>query len=78
MYPISLEQLSFVGKGLSRPECAFAHESGIVLAPDWTGDGGVSVIFPDGTVKRHLATNWKQKGPLIKLSDKMSSTMLTL
>ena len=60
MYPISLEQLSFVGKGLSRPECAFAHESGIVLAPDWTGDGGVSVIFPDGTVKRHLATNWKQ------------------
>ena len=58
MNPIIIEQLSFVGHGLSRPECALAHQSGIVLAPDWTGDGGVSVIFPDGTVKRHLAKNW--------------------
>ncbi|MEP0941431.1 MAG: SMP-30/gluconolactonase/LRE family protein [Rhizobiaceae bacterium] len=60
MYPISLEQLSFIGHGLSRPECALAHESGVVLAPDWTDDGGISVIFPDGTVKRHLAKNWAQ------------------
>lgn len=59
MTPISSEQLSFIGHGLSRPECAFAHQSGIVLVPDWTGDGGVSVIFPDGKVKRHLAKNWQ-------------------
>jgi sugar lactone lactonase YvrE len=59
MDPILLEQLSFIGHGLSRPECAFAHSSGLVLVPDWTDDGGVAVIFPDGTVKRHLAKNWQ-------------------
>ncbi|MEP1209976.1 MAG: SMP-30/gluconolactonase/LRE family protein [Rhizobiaceae bacterium] len=60
MTPIKSEHLSFIGHGLSRPECALAHQSGIVFVPDWTGDGGVSVIFPDGTVKRHLATNWPE------------------
>ena len=58
--PISLNQLEFIGHGLVRPECALAHSSGVVFAPDWTDDGGVSVIFPDGSVKRHLARNWSQ------------------
>ena len=71
MHPISLEQLSFIGKGLSRPECAFAHQSGVVLAPDWIDDGGVSVIFPDGTVKRHLATNWGQISDQLGLGEPM-------
>ena len=44
----------FIGRGLNRPECALAHESGLVLVPDWTGAGGVSALFPDGSVKRHL------------------------
>ncbi|MDD9910697.1 MAG: SMP-30/gluconolactonase/LRE family protein [Ahrensia sp.] len=50
-----MADLSFVGHGLSRPECALAHSSGLIVAPDWTGNGGVSVIFQDGSVKRHLA-----------------------
>ena len=28
--------------------------------PDWTGDGGVSAVFPDGIVKRHLVKNWRE------------------
>jgi hypothetical protein len=57
MTSMNIEQLSFIGHGLSRPECALAHSSGIVIVPDWTGDGGVSIVFPDGQVKRHLAKN---------------------
>lgn len=60
MTPISIEHLSFVGHGLSRPECALAHQSGVVVVPDWTEDGGVSVVFPDNSVKRHLAANWAE------------------
>ncbi len=56
--PFPLDSLRFVGHGLSRPECALAHSSGMTFVPDWTGNGGVSVIFADGTVKRHLARNW--------------------
>ena len=58
MKPVNLEQLNFVGHGLVRPECALAHSSGVILVPDWSDDGGVSVVFPDGQVKRHLARNW--------------------
>lgn len=58
MKPLSLEQLSFTGTGLVRPECALAHSSGLFFVPDWTGDGGVSIVFPDGRVHRHLARNW--------------------
>ncbi len=71
MTPISNEQLSFIGHGLSRPECALAHSSGMVFAPDWTGDGGVSAIYPDGTVKRHLATNWPAIAEQLALDEPM-------
>ena len=54
-----LNDLQFIGNGLSRPECSVAHSSGMVFVPDWTGDGGVSLIYPDGQTKRHLARNWK-------------------
>ena len=58
--PASLDSLTFVGHGLSRPECALAHSSGVLFVPDWTGDGGVSVILPDGRVGHHLAKNWAE------------------
>ena len=56
---LTVEDVIFIGNSLSRPECALAHSSGLVFAPDWTGDGGVSAIHPDGSVKRHLASNWE-------------------
>ncbi len=55
---LNLDEISFVGSGLSRPECVVAHSSGMIFVPDWTGQGGISVVFSDGTVKRHLAKNW--------------------
>jgi sugar lactone lactonase YvrE len=54
--PFENPQIRYFGHGLNRPECVLAHESGLVLVPDWSGQGGVSAIFPDGSVKRHLAT----------------------
>ena len=45
----------FIGEGLVRPECVITHSSGLIMVPDWTDTGGVSVLFPDGRVKRHLA-----------------------
>ncbi len=59
MQQLSGESVTFIGQGLSRPECALAHASDYLFAPDWTGSGGISVIAPDGRVKRHLATNWR-------------------
>lgn len=53
----SQQPIDFVGHDLRRPECVIGHASGILLVPDWTGDGGLSVIFPDGSVKRHLVRN---------------------
>ena len=52
--PYDLDAVEFVGHGLARPECALAHRSGMIFAPDWTQSGGVSCIYPDGTVRRHL------------------------
>ena len=66
---VDLNSLTFVGHSLARPECAVAHSSGLFFAPDWTGDGGVSVIFPDGTVKRHLARNWNQVSAALGLEE---------
>jgi len=57
---LDTSDIEFIGHGLFRPECALAHSSGLMFIPDWTDDGGVSVIFPDGSVKRHLAKNWRQ------------------
>jgi sugar lactone lactonase YvrE len=52
---LSLDGLSFIGSGLSRPECLVTHRSGLIFAADWTGKGGVSIIGPDGGVRRILA-----------------------
>ncbi len=49
--------IDFAGHELNRPECALAHESGIFIVSDWTEPGGVSIVFPDGSVKRHLAVD---------------------
>ncbi len=49
--------IRFIGGGLDRPECVLAHSSGLIIVPDWTAAGGVSVLYPDGRVKRHLAEN---------------------
>ena len=53
--PASDPRISHTGHDLNRPECIVAHASGMLFVPDWTGAGGISAIFPDGTVKRHLA-----------------------
>ncbi len=53
---VDLETLRHVGAGLNRPECVLAHASGMLIAPDWTDPGGVSVIAPSGRVRRILAT----------------------
>ncbi len=51
-----LKEITFVGSGLSRPECVLSHASDCLFAPDWTGSGGVSVVRPDGGVERILAS----------------------
>jgi sugar lactone lactonase YvrE len=49
---LDLSRLTFIGSGLNRPECVLSHESGLLFAADWSGNGGVAVIAPDGTVSR--------------------------
>lgn len=53
---IALDQISFRGRGLQRPECVLATSDGTLYTSDW--GGGVSMIATDGTVTRLLA-----KGP---------------
>jgi sugar lactone lactonase YvrE len=50
-------ELSFLGAGLNRAECVLTHSSGALIAADWTGNGGVSVIMPDGRTGRVLAAD---------------------
>ena len=53
---IQLEDVSFHGRGLRRPECVIAHASGLLFAADWEGNGGVAAIDPaTGAVHRHAA-----------------------
>ena len=52
---IPLSSLSFLGQGLNRPECVLAHSSGLLLAPDWTGNGGVALVSPEGAMRRILS-----------------------
>ena len=52
---IPLSSLSFLGQGLNRPECVLAHSSGLLLVSDWTGNGGVALLSPEGAVRRVLA-----------------------
>ncbi len=53
---VDLESIRFLGHGLRRPECVVAHRSGLLLVPDWTPPGGISVIDPSGRTHRILAT----------------------
>ncbi|GMG84608.1 hypothetical protein LNKW23_38240 [Paralimibaculum aggregatum] len=55
-FPIGPDAIRFHGAGLRRPECVLAHASGLLIAPDWTPPGGVSLIAPSGRVHRLLAT----------------------
>ena len=52
---IPLTAIGHLGAGLDRPECVLAHASGHLFAADWSGNGGVAVIAPDGTVRRITA-----------------------
>jgi sugar lactone lactonase YvrE len=54
---LDLNQITFLGNRLNRPECVIAHPSGLVLVSDWTAPGGIAAILADGTVRRHLARN---------------------
>lgn len=62
MQPLS--GVSFVGDGLKRPECVLAHASGVLIVPDWTDAGGVSLVMPDGRTVRHLAADRSENDPL--------------
>ncbi|MBB3064573.1 SMP-30/gluconolactonase/LRE family protein [Limibacillus halophilus] len=52
---LSVSDLAFLGHGLQRPECVLAHSSGLLVAPDWTDGGGITLLTPDGRQARHLA-----------------------
>jgi sugar lactone lactonase YvrE len=47
MQPPPLDSLSFLGSGLSRPECVLATASGSLYTADWRG--GVAHLLPDGS-----------------------------
>ena len=59
-----LEEIGFTGSGLRRPECVLAHVSGVLIVPDWTDGGGVSLVLPDGRTVRHLASDRTADDPL--------------
>ncbi|MEX2518437.1 MAG: SMP-30/gluconolactonase/LRE family protein [Paracoccaceae bacterium] len=48
---IDFATLEWIGEGLQRPECALAHGSGLIFAPSWERNGGVSVISPGGATR---------------------------
>lgn len=49
-----------LGGGLARPECVLAHRCGLLIASDWTGQGGVALIGPTGSVHRITARNRRE------------------
>ncbi|MEL7543435.1 MAG: SMP-30/gluconolactonase/LRE family protein [Pseudomonadota bacterium] len=53
---IDVGELGTLGAGLVRPECVVCHVSGLAIVPDWTPPGGVTLLTPDGSVTRLLAT----------------------
>ena len=55
MQKFSVNDLSFLGQGLARPECVMATRSGDLFVPDKRG--GVSIISADGAVQTVLAQN---------------------
>jgi sugar lactone lactonase YvrE len=54
---IDLSQIAFHGSGLQRPECVITHESGLLFAADWAGNGGVAIVSPEGGVTRIEASS---------------------
>ncbi len=42
--PITLDDVTFLGSGLNRPECLVTHESGWIFAADGEGSGGIARI----------------------------------
>jgi sugar lactone lactonase YvrE len=49
-----------IGAGLMRPECVLAHRSGLLIASDWHGAGGVALIGASGRVRRITARAWHE------------------
>ncbi|MFT4729517.1 MAG: sugar lactone lactonase YvrE [Granulosicoccus sp.] len=49
----------WIGNNLSRPECVVAHQSGLLIVPNWTLSGGISVISPTGNT-HHIHSNYKR------------------
>jgi sugar lactone lactonase YvrE len=45
-FQVPLEDLTFVGEGLNRPECVLATRSGKLFVPDWRG--GVAIVHGEG------------------------------
>jgi len=45
----------WAGKQLNRPECVVAHKSGLLLVPNWTESGGISVINTAGDTRHILS-----------------------
>jgi sugar lactone lactonase YvrE len=59
---VALDDLSFIGEGLRRPECVLAASNGVLVCADWgEGEGGgVTRILPDGRQERILAkADWE-------------------
>ncbi|WP_409076602.1 SMP-30/gluconolactonase/LRE family protein (plasmid) [Pantoea sp. C3] len=51
---VSLKELKATGKHLNRPECVLAHRSGYLFTSSWEGNGGVSIIAPNGDTRTLL------------------------
>jgi sugar lactone lactonase YvrE len=62
MQPV--DGIEFIGSGLKRPECVLAHSSGVLIVPDWTDGGGVSLVMPNGRTVRHLSQDRTVDNPL--------------
>lgn len=45
----------WIGQQLKRPECVVAHESGLLLVPNWSDAGGVSLINSAGRTHHIMA-----------------------
>ncbi len=53
-HPIDLDDLTFIGAGLVRPECVLAVRTGHLCVADFRG--GVTIIHPHGAIETVLAT----------------------
>ncbi|MEM7446562.1 MAG: SMP-30/gluconolactonase/LRE family protein, partial [Pseudomonadota bacterium] len=52
---VDLETITFVGRGLNRPECVVCDADGVLHVSDWRG--GVTKIAPDGSQTSILTTD---------------------